>query len=508
MAAPISCATHFPQVKLLALPDEPGLRRRLQCRLPRGRERHRGPAEQRHARGARFPGAAARRLPRSRRLRRLLPDLLQRPGQAARRDRPDARLVAGWRPARAPPHRPGDRRSVSRASTAAADRAPSTARKFLELGGFDALLAPFYLEDTDLGYLAWKRGWKVLYQPRSVVYHEHRGTIGKRFREEQIQAVLKKNLPAVLLEEHPRVARAWCRISSSPGRARCSACCSATCRGGPTSRRLWRAFRQLPQAVRSRWRAPRAGARQRHGSLPAAAGRLLPRPLRADGARARAAARAVRFALSHLPAGARRRRLHVPDAARDWRSWRKCTWSSCWTGRGRRRTTRNCASSAPRPSGWCGPAGRPKGMGSLLPHAVREFANDDLEWLIHRQLYHAAHRRAATRIHAHGAVSRRVPAHRQRAVRARRLLPIDRPRPGPHDRRDRRDGRRASSICARCATSCARCRRCDQVQVCTPANRDYLLSFLPGLAPKLRAGLRAGIDTVALRIPHLRAASR
>ena len=35
---------------------------------------------------------------------------------------------------------------------------------------------------------------------------------------------------------------------------------------------------------------------------------------------------------------------------------------------------------------------------------------------------------------------------------------------------------------------------CDQVQVCTPANRDYLLSFAPRLAPKLASGLRAGID--------------
>jgi glycosyltransferase involved in cell wall biosynthesis len=34
----------------------------------------------------------------------------------------------------------------------------------------------------------------------------------------------------------------------------------------------------------------------------------------------------------------------------------------------------------------------------------------------------------------------------------------------------------------------------DQVQVCTPQNRRYLLSFLPALAPKLRDGLRAGID--------------
>jgi O-antigen biosynthesis protein len=35
----------------------------------------------------------------------------------------------------------------------------------------------------------------------------------------------------------------------------------------------------------------------------------------------------------------------------------------------------------------------------------------------------------------------------------------------------------------------------DQVQVCTPAQRDYLLEFRPALAAKLRAGLRAGIDT-------------
>jgi glycosyltransferase involved in cell wall biosynthesis len=31
--------------------------------------------------------------------------------------------------------------------------------------------------------------------------------------------------------------------------------------------------------------------------------------------------------------------------------------------------------------------------------------------------------------------------------------------------------------------------------VCTPQNRRFLLEFLPGLAPKLRDGLRAGIDT-------------
>ena len=54
-------------------------------------------------------------------------------------------------------------------------------RKFLELGGFDELLRPFYLEDTDLGYLAWKRGWKVLLSTRergvSRTPRHHRQTL-------------------------------------------------------------------------------------------------------------------------------------------------------------------------------------------------------------------------------------------------------------------------------------------------------------------------------------------
>jgi GT2 family glycosyltransferase len=67
-------------------------------------------------------------------------------------------------------------------------------RKFLELGGFNDIFHPFYYEDTDLGYAAWKRGWKVLYQPTSVVYHEHRGTIGRKFSKDFINSVIDKNV--------------------------------------------------------------------------------------------------------------------------------------------------------------------------------------------------------------------------------------------------------------------------------------------------------------------------
>src|SRR5262249_41159218 len=65
--------------------------------------------------------------------------------------------------------------------------------KFLELGGFDPLFEPFYLEDTDLSYCAWRRGWPVFYQPASKVFHEHRGTIGKHYSSAAIQAFLQKN---------------------------------------------------------------------------------------------------------------------------------------------------------------------------------------------------------------------------------------------------------------------------------------------------------------------------
>ncbi len=47
---------------------------------------------------------------------------------------------------------------------------------FLELGGMDPLFRPYYWEDADLGYRAWKAGDRVLCVPESVVEH-YSGTI-------------------------------------------------------------------------------------------------------------------------------------------------------------------------------------------------------------------------------------------------------------------------------------------------------------------------------------------
>jgi GT2 family glycosyltransferase len=53
--------------------------------------------------------------------------------------------------------------------------------KFLALGGFDLLFSPFNGEDLDISYRAWKRGWRVLWEPASVVRHEHRTTIRRHY---------------------------------------------------------------------------------------------------------------------------------------------------------------------------------------------------------------------------------------------------------------------------------------------------------------------------------------
>lgn len=53
--------------------------------------------------------------------------------------------------------------------------------KFLALGGYDDLYLPGRLEDSDLCFRAWKRGWKLLCEPQSVVYHAGAHAFNRRF---------------------------------------------------------------------------------------------------------------------------------------------------------------------------------------------------------------------------------------------------------------------------------------------------------------------------------------
>ena len=64
-------------------------------------------------------------------------------------------------------------------------------RKYLELGGFLELL---YWEDLELGYRAWKqKGWRTIYEPRSLVYHDHGTSFMKVFHWKRLKNLRDRN---------------------------------------------------------------------------------------------------------------------------------------------------------------------------------------------------------------------------------------------------------------------------------------------------------------------------
>lgn len=369
-------------------------------------------------------------------------------------------------------------------------------RKFLELGGFDELLAPFYLEDTDLGYRAWKRGWKVLYQPRSIVYHEHRGTIGKRFSEAQIQAVLKKNHLLFCWKNIHEWRRLAAHFFFSYGGALLSLA-SGDVPGRANLDGWWRAYCQLPGALASRWRARSLAVVDDTEAFRRPLGGYYRDRFSEDRSFTLAPQDRLRvlfvspypicppvhgggvFMYQTLRELAKLCEVHVV-AMLDEPSQAPA-----------QEELRTFCASAEFP---VRPHPEPNNLGSMRPHAVAEFANEDLDWLIHRQIYlHEIHvvqleytplgqyarpyRRIANILFEHDiyfqAIARGLPhmpgtlagiKARYEYLRALRwelgMLP-----------------------------------RCDQVQVCTRENGEYLAGFLPRIRPRLRAGLRAGIDT-------------
>ena len=66
-------------------------------------------------------------------------------------------------------------------------------RKLKEIGGFEPLMSPFYWEDVELSYRAWKRGWVIHYEPKSVVYHDASTTIRGTFNRFRINRINIRN---------------------------------------------------------------------------------------------------------------------------------------------------------------------------------------------------------------------------------------------------------------------------------------------------------------------------
>ena len=370
-------------------------------------------------------------------------------------------------------------------------------RKFLELGGFDELLAPFYLEDTDIGYLAWKRGWKVLYEPASKVWHEHRGTIARTFNSAYIEAVLKKNFLLFvwknihkwrMIAEHivfSATGAAFSLLVKSPERT--------------TFPAIWRALTQLPGAIASRWRARSLAViddveafRRPQGAY--FRDRFLPPPdpesrLSVAFASPYPVCPPVHgggvFMLGTITELAKRCDVHaiINMEYAHQRPAHKPLDSIC--------------ASVALP--FCQPYA-PHEPASTLPFAIREFRSREMAYLINRVIYlHRVdvlqleytvfgqyggdYRHIAVMLFEHDvsfqSISRRFPYMESAIERVKasweylRMLRYE----------------------------LKLLKKVDVVQVCTRENRLYLESFLPGMQDRIQEGQRAGIDAAQYRYP-------
>ncbi len=62
-----------------------------------------------------------------------------------------------------------------------------------KIGGFDPKYF-LYWEDVDLGFRAWKAGYKIVFEPKAVLIHQkNEGPIAKRFSENEIRKLNIKN---------------------------------------------------------------------------------------------------------------------------------------------------------------------------------------------------------------------------------------------------------------------------------------------------------------------------
>jgi GT2 family glycosyltransferase/glycosyltransferase involved in cell wall biosynthesis len=67
------------------------------------------------------------------------------------------------------------------------------AGKLATLGNVDEVYEPAYVEDLDLGWRAWQRGWPSVYVAGAVVEHRHRATTSRYFTEAQLEEILYRN---------------------------------------------------------------------------------------------------------------------------------------------------------------------------------------------------------------------------------------------------------------------------------------------------------------------------
>ncbi|MBI4991476.1 glycosyltransferase family 2 protein [Candidatus Gottesmanbacteria bacterium] len=62
-----------------------------------------------------------------------------------------------------------------------------------KLGGLDTLYNPFYWEDIDLSYRALKAGYKLIFEPKSIVEHQQETTIKSQYSQGKIKTIAYRN---------------------------------------------------------------------------------------------------------------------------------------------------------------------------------------------------------------------------------------------------------------------------------------------------------------------------
>jgi glycosyltransferase involved in cell wall biosynthesis len=141
------------------------------------------------------------------------------------------------------------------------------------------------------------------------------------------------------------------------------------------------------------------------------------------------------------------------------------------------------------------PIGSPGGGASITPHAVREFADPDLEWLIHRQIY----------LHGIDVLQLEYTPMAQYAGQFERLASVV----FEHDIYFQSIARGLAHANGgsrpKAALEYLRAMHyelehlpdCDRVQVCTRENHEFLASYLPRFGACFQEGLRAGIDVAS-----------
>jgi GT2 family glycosyltransferase len=65
--------------------------------------------------------------------------------------------------------------------------------KMIQLGGFDELFAPFYVEDYELSLRAWRFGWKCYYDHGTVCRHKESVTIKTKTKKNQVNKIYYRN---------------------------------------------------------------------------------------------------------------------------------------------------------------------------------------------------------------------------------------------------------------------------------------------------------------------------